>query len=137
MFKKLFLLGIASGILSAIAALIYNKIYFTAMAVDFSKIINPLSIVSICLGAGIIASVAYTIFHRWLKSKTDIIFNPIFAILSFATVMSPFSAKLPLDIQSPELFPGLAIPMHFFPVLAWLVLKPLFFKKPEFEKKLI
>jgi len=28
----------------------------------------------------------------------------------------------------PELFPGLVVPMLFFPALAWFTLKPLFIK---------
>jgi len=31
-----------------------------------------------------------------------------------------------LDVKTPELFPGLAVPMVFFPAMAWYTLKPLF-----------
>ncbi len=40
--------------------------------------------------------------------------------------MIPISVTLPLSIQFPELFPGLAVPMIFFPALAWYTVKPLF-----------
>jgi hypothetical protein len=29
-------------------------------------------------------------------------------------------------VKNPELFPGLAVPMIFFPALAWYTFKPLF-----------
>jgi hypothetical protein len=41
-------------------------------------------------------------------------------------VMYPISVSLPLEIKNPELFPGLAVPMIFFPALAWYTVKPLF-----------
>jgi len=128
MFKKLLFLSLSAGILAGIAGLIYNRAYHFAMETDFSKVINPASIFAVCIIACVVASIAYWILDRFLKDKTDIIFNILFAIGSFATILSPLSIKLPLDVQNPELFPGLAIPMHFFPVLAWLVLKPLFVK---------
>jgi hypothetical protein len=31
-----------------------------------------------------------------------------------------------LNIGSPELFPGLVVPMMFFPALAWLTIQPVF-----------
>jgi hypothetical protein len=66
------------------------------------------------------------LFSKWFKSKAEIIFNFSFAILSFASVIIPISISLPLNIKNPELFPGLAVPMHFFPVLSWLTTMPLF-----------
>jgi hypothetical protein len=41
-------------------------------------------------------------------------------------VMIPISVSLPLDIKSPELFPGLAVPLVFFPCLSWHTVNPLF-----------
>jgi hypothetical protein len=34
--------------------------------------------------------------------------------------------SLPLDIEYPELFPGLVVPMHFFPAYAFLTIYPFF-----------
>jgi drug/metabolite transporter (DMT)-like permease len=130
MIKKLFFLALAAGVLAGIGGIIYDRIYREAMATDFSKIVNPAGIFATCIIGCILASGLYWVLNRLLKDKTDIVFNLLFATLSFATILSPFSTKLPLDVQSPELFPGLTVPMHFFPVLAWLVLKPLFIKDP-------
>jgi len=38
--------------------------------------------------------------------------------------------SLPLDIEYPEMFPGLAITMHFFPAIIFFGLYP-FFTKPR------
>ena len=60
----------------------------------------------------------------------EIVFNFLFSIGSFACVMVPISMTLPLDVQFPELFPGLAVPMVFFPALSWYTVKPLFTLDP-------
>jgi hypothetical protein len=58
-----------------------------------------------------------------------VIFNFVFSIASFAMVIVPISISLPLDVLFPELFPGLAVPMLFFPALAWYTIVPLFSEK--------
>ena len=127
MLKRLLLLGVVSGILAGIASLIYQKVYSTSLGVDFSKIAKPVGIVISCVVGCLIAALGYWLLNKWLKNKTEIVFNFLFVILSFATIVGAFAAKLPLDTTSPELFPGLVRPMHFFPALAWLTLRPLFF----------
>ena len=121
MFKKYFFWAISAGILSSLASLIYNRIYFFATEADFSKIINLGSIAGSCIGASVVAAAGFWLTQKWLKAKGEILFNLLFSILSFASLIGPLSINLPLDIQFPELFPGLAIPMHFFPALAWLL----------------
>lgn len=129
MFKKIFFQGVAAGILAAIAAIIYNRIYFFAFEVNFSKIVNIPSLIGINILSCLIAAFGYWAMKKWFGSKAEIIFNFSFSILSFASITIPLAAKLPLDIQNPEMFPGLTVPMHFFPVLAWLTLNPLFDKR--------
>ena len=126
MFKKLFFLGITAGILTAIAGIIYNRVYFVALGADFSKIVNYRSIAGISIAVCLLAAFLFWTFGRLFKSKGEIIFNFTLAIFSFAAILLPIKAKLPLDIESPELFPGLVVPMLFFPALAWFTLKPLF-----------
>jgi mannitol-specific phosphotransferase system IIBC component len=125
MFKRLFGIGLLAGAIAALAAIVYQKVYFKANGADFSKIVSTGHVITGCLAGTLIASLGYFFLHKWLKGNTAILFNFIFGILSFATIIWPVSAKLPLDIDSPELFPGLAVPMHFFPLIAWLILSPL------------
>jgi hypothetical protein len=129
MFKKSLLLGILSGLLAGIAALIYSKVYHSSLGADFSRVVWPVRIVVASLFGGVLAAVGYWAADKLLKAKGEIVFNLVFSILSFATLLAPFAAKLPLDIDAPELFPGMVIPMHFFPALAWFTLKPIFIKK--------
>jgi hypothetical protein len=126
MYKNIFFHAIAASALSALAAFIYSRIYFFATQVDYSSIINYKSIIGLCIIACLIASFLYYFLKKWFNRNGEILFNFIFSILSFAAVMIPISISLPLDIKFPELFPGLAVPMVFFPVLAWLTVGPLF-----------
>jgi hypothetical protein len=129
MFKKLLLLGLVSGVLAAVAALIYQKIYTNSLGADFSAIVKPVNIVIVCTLAGLLASTGYGLLTKWLPRAGEIIFNFVLVILTFASILGPFATKLPLEVEMPELFPGLTVPMHFFPALAWFTIKPLFIKK--------
>jgi len=137
MFKRLLLLGFLSGILAGIAALIYQKVYSTSVGADFSNIAKPVGIMIFNVIGCLVASVGYWVLYKWLKEKTEIVFNFIFVILSFGSIVGAIGAKLPLDVNSPELFPGLVIPMHFFPALAFFTLEPLFIKISEKTKSVV
>ena len=131
MFKRIFIHGLIATALTTIAAIIYNRIYFFATEADFSKVINYGSIIGLSLGICMIATFVNYGLIKWLRKKGEIVFNFLFSIISFACVMIPISISLPLDVKTPELFPGLSVPMVFFPAVAWYTLKPLFAAKSE------
>lgn len=126
MFKTHFYHGLISGIMAALAAIIYSRIHFFATQADFSGIINLGTMISLNLIGCLIFSFAYYFFTSMWKKKGIIVFHLLITILSFAAVIIPISISLPLSVKNPELFPGLAVPMIFFPALAWFTLKPLF-----------
>jgi hypothetical protein len=128
MFKRIFFLGIGASVLASIASIIYNRMHFFATYADFSKIVNIRTIIGANLLGSMLAVLGYWLMKKWMRSNVEIIFNFTFTILSFASVLVAFSFKLPYDVQYPELFPGLTVPMHFFPALAWFTLKPAFFR---------
>jgi len=126
MYKKIFFHSLFAGIIAAIAAIIYSRIYFFATQVDFSKVINTASLIGFNIGICFLVGILFGVSIKLHKKKGEIFFNFIFSILSFAAVIIPISITLPLDIQLPELFPGLAVPMVFFPAIAWYTARPLF-----------
>lgn len=126
--KRNLIHGIVAGVLATLAAIIYDKIYVFALAVDFSVVVNIPSIVASCFIGTMGAALGYTVIQRFVKRNTDIWFNLIFTIITFGSILAPLSVALPLEVSSPELFPGLSIPMHFMPQLFWLTSKPLFTK---------
>jgi len=129
MAKKLFFQALLAALLASTACIIYNRIYFFATEVDYSRIINIPVLIAINLSVCLLAAGGYWISLKLLKKWADIFFNLCFSLLSFASIVYPISVSLPLTIKSPELFPGLAVPMHFFPALAWFTIRPLFVKE--------
>ena len=131
MFKKIFLHGILAGILASIAGIIYERIYYFATEVDFSKVLNNTKLIACSMLICMLAAVLNYGLTRLLNKRGEIFFNFLFSIISFALVMIPISITLPLKISSPELFPGLAVPMVFFPAIAWYTVNPLFIQYAE------
>jgi hypothetical protein len=129
MFKKYFYHGLIAGILAALAANIYNQIYFFATEADFSRVLGVGRIISLNILLCLLAAFLNWSLEIWLKKKGELVFNFLFSIVSFSLVIIPISVSLPLDLKFPELFPGLAVPMVFFPALAWYTLVPLFREK--------
>ena len=126
MFKRLFIHGLTAAAIASIAAVIYNRIYFFATEADFSKSLNIGTMIGLSVLICMTAAFVYYGLVKWLGKKGEIAFNFVFSIASYAGMMIPISLTLPLDIKFPELFPGLAVPMVFFPAMAWYTIKPLF-----------
>jgi hypothetical protein len=126
MLKKPLLLGTISGLLAGVVSLVYSNLYVKLLAVDYSSLVTPTKIIISSLLGGLVAAVGYWVLQRVFKARTEVFFNLLFTILSFASIVGAFWTKLPLDVDRPELFPWLMLPMHLFPVLAWLTLKPIF-----------
>lgn len=115
--------------MAAIAANIYYQIYFFATQVDFSSIVNPLGLIALNVFVSLVAGLIYSLLVMLFKAKGPVIFNFVYSVGSFACVIIPIAYTLPLSVQFPELFPGLTVPMVFFPVVAWMTIDPLFKKE--------
>ena len=125
MLKKSLALGLISGLLAGIAGVIYAHLYYTINEADFSKVASTINILAGSLFGGVLAALGYTLLDKWLKTRGEIVFNLVFTLISFISLLAPIAVRLPRNIDTPELFPGMVIPMHFFPALAWFTLKPL------------
>ncbi len=126
MFKKIFLHAALAGILASLAGIIYNRIYSFATETDFSQVLNMGRIIGFSVMISMLAALLNYVLIRWLKKNGQILFNFLFSIISFAAIIVPISISLPLSVKFPELFPGLAVPMVFFPAMAWYTLNPIF-----------
>src|ERR1700712_2214316 len=126
MFRKIFFHALTAGILAALAGFIYSRIYYFATEIDFSKVANVTAISGYCILFCMLAAVLHYACIRLFKNRGEIVFNFILSIVSFAMVMIPISISLPLEIKSPELFPGLGVPIIFFPAFAWYTVNPIF-----------
>jgi hypothetical protein len=124
--KKTALHALISGILASIACMIYNSIYTKAFEVNFTSVLNTSGIFGSCIFSCVLMGVVYYFAYRWKGQKLIPWVNIMIAVLSFASIVGPIGMSLPMNIESPELFPGLAIPMHFFPAFAFFTITPFF-----------
>ncbi len=128
MWKKFLLQALTGAALSGVASVIYNIIYKESFYVDFSRVVNTASIFGACTFACMLIALGHFIIFKWKGNKLTGAYNLLVLILSFASIIGVLSFQLPLDIEFPEMFIGLAIPMHFFPALAYFTIDP-FFKR--------
>jgi len=126
MMKKLLIHGVIAGLLSGIAGIIYLNIYQEAFGVDYGQVINIGSIMGASVIGCMLMTLGYAALIKFDKQQWKGGLNILIAILSFASIISPIGMSLPLDIEYPELFPGLVVPMHFFPALAFFTIYPFF-----------
>jgi hypothetical protein len=126
MFKKYFLTGLAAGILSGLAAFSYYHVYTSTLKVSFPGVVSTASIFSSNIFAGIVIASLYHLLHLLFKKDMETLFSLLLAGGSMMSMAIPFMISLPLELDHPELFPGLIVPMHLFPALAWFVCKPVF-----------
>lgn len=118
--------ALAAGALAAVAAIIYMQVYSAALAVDFSSVANPMGAASSTFIGVLLAGLGRHFWGRWVKRNTEVSFNAIFTVLTFASIVPVFGMPLPLTVDAPELFIGMVAPMHLFPQLFWHVSAPLF-----------
>ena len=127
--KKAFFHGIIAGVLAAAAGIVYFTIYQNTLGTEFDKVVNGRSIAGASVFGCMLMAIVYWLLERFNKENLKGIVNIVIALVSFVSILSPISMSLPLDIKNPELFPGLVVPMHFFPALAFFCLVPFFKKK--------
>lgn len=131
MFKKTLFLGITAGVLSGVASAIFARVFYWANGdmLDFSMVVNNTMIFGACIFSCVVAGIGYWLLDKVMKKGGQIVFNFLFTLISFASILYPFAQTLPLDIEFAEMFPSLVVPMHFFPALIWFTIQPLFIKK--------
>lgn len=131
--KKFLLHGIIAGILTALAGIMYQMVYENALFLDFSLVINPGSIAGASIFGCLLMALGYAFLERFNKANLKSWLNVLIAILSFLSILGPLSMSLPLEIEFPEMLPGLAIPMHFFPAMIFFGLNPFFTQSRHHE----
>lgn len=118
--------GVIAGVLSAIASIVYLNIYQNLNFVDFSSILNTGAVIGASLFGCMLMASGYMLLTKLDKPKLKGVLNSIIAILSILSIFSPLLMDLPLELEFPELFPALAIPMHLFPAMIFFGLEPFF-----------
>jgi hypothetical protein len=127
--KKIFIQGLVAGFLASALSILYFQLYQSALDTAFDKIINPGAIIGSSVFGCVLIAIGTMFLHKFKLEKFKGIYNLVVVVLSFASIIGPLSISLPLNIEAPELFPGLAIPMHFFPALVYFAIEPFFGKR--------
>lgn len=134
MFKNIFFLGVVSGILATIACIIYSLGYFSII-VDFSESTSMVKILSYCMGVSMIVCFVYYGIRKFIKNGNiaDFIFNLLFSLGSLFSVFYVLNSTDPEFVNEDaalmiDYYKGFIMPMLFFPVLGWIIAKPLFTK---------
>jgi hypothetical protein len=138
MFKRFLILGVLTAVLSSAGAIAYGTFYNKNLF-DFSLAVGPIMIAATCTFVSIFAACSAWLSNRVLGSWGEFAFNLLFSLGSMASVLMPINYEFPPQVLTEiqevnfegveSFFPVYTIPMHFFPVLVWISLKPLFFKK--------
>ena len=120
--------SLVAGIMAGLVSALYQMVYSSNMHINFSAIANPVMIIISTIIGTLLAGLGYGFLKRnnWFGTQTDIVFSVLFFLLSFISIYGTFGVPLPEGTLQPELFSGLVIPMHFFPMLIWLMIKPVF-----------
>ena len=133
LFARSILLGLTAGVLSAVACLIFEKVYAETAFTDFSLLISKGAYFGACIFGCVVASIGYWTLKRFVPAFGTIIFNLLFTILTFASILGPIMYTWPVDLPEEqagliEYFPMYAMTLHFFPAIVWYTLKPIFIK---------
>lgn len=126
--KNGILLALISGLVSGGICLLYSLIYYKASYTDFSQVVTPAAMFISSLVGTLLMSVGYILIGKWNKTGLYPIANILYSAVSFGSTIGVITYTLPMEIEAPEMFPALAIPMHFFPIMSFLSLAPFFLK---------
>ena len=129
--KKLLIYGITTGLLSGLAGIIYQYIYQEMFYVDYSSVVNAGAILGSSLIGTVMMALGYFVLFKLKKEKLIWIINLVYILLAFASILPAMAVTLPLDVEFPELFPGLVVPMHFFVPMIFFGFSPLFMKQGD------
>lgn len=127
--KKHLIHGLAAGILAAIAGVIFLNLYKSLFLVDFSLVIDSVAIISSSIIGCMLMATGYILLDKLKKPNFSGVLNLIIMVLSFLSIIPVMTMALPLEVEFPELFPGLVIPMHFFPAMIFFGIAPFFKEK--------
>ncbi len=123
--------ALLSGFLAGVASYLYGMLFQENLFVDYSQVITTTGIFAASMIGCVLATVGYVLALRVIPKWGDFVHGFLFAMISFASLVGVFALKLPEsdDESFYFLIYGMAIPMHFFPVVVWQTLKPLFVVK--------
>jgi hypothetical protein len=130
MIKKV-IWALSSGLLAGVVSYSYGEIFEKQLIEDYSNVVPTTAIFISCLIGTILATLGFWLLTKFIPKYGEFIFAFLFALLTTASLVGVLGFTFTDDSNELHqfIFYGYAMPMHFFPFLAWYVFKPLFDKK--------
>lgn len=130
MLKKV-IWALSSGFLAGGVSYGYGATFEKQLMEDYSNVVPSAAIFISCLVGTIMATFGYWLLKKLIPMFGEFIFTLIFAAFSAASLVGVLGYTFTDDSSELHqfIFYGYAMPMHFFPFLAWFVCKPLFDEK--------
>jgi hypothetical protein len=120
MFRKFLILGILAGALSALVSGIFAYM-FNQNLLDFSEVLPYRKIIAVDFSLALVSVGLFYGLSLISKKYFKVFFNSLFSLCSIASVLVPITAKFP-DLEFPEFYPTLAIPLHLIFSVVFLAL---------------
>lgn len=117
---------LVSSALASMTGIGYQTAYEAALHCDFSKLVNPVSISMASTIGCTLMSLGNLLLVKLKRSRYKGWYFLCIYFFSILSIMGPIGTTIPLDIQHPELFPGLIAPLHLLPALSCITLSSFF-----------
>lgn len=123
--------ALSSGILAGGVSYAYGETIEKQLMEDYSNVVPTSAIFIASLVATIMATIGHWLLTKLVPMFGEFIFALLFAALSTASLIGVlgFTFTDGSNELHQFIFYGYAMPMHFFPFLAWYVFKSLFEEK--------
>jgi hypothetical protein len=131
MVKKI-IWALSSGLLAGVVSYFYGEMFEQQLFEDYSNVVPTPAIFISCLVGTSFATLGYGLTTKFLPTSIgDFVFTLLFAAISTASLIGVLGFTFTDNSSETHqfIFYGYAMPMHFFPFLAWYVFKPLFAHK--------
>ncbi|MFZ9586422.1 MAG: hypothetical protein ACO29U_02385 [Crocinitomicaceae bacterium] len=128
--KKRILLAVSSGLLAGLVSFAWSAIFQSDKITgeDYSSVVPIPALFISCLIGTILATLGHWLVLKVLSKKIgEFVFGFLFSTLSTASLLGVLLFQFGDKCQECDqiAFWGYAMPMHFFPFLAWYTMKPL------------
>ncbi len=125
MVTKTLFFSIIVAFVSSILGMLYAHLYYKLF--DFSSFLPLWNIVVLFTFISLILGVLSILFFLIFKKAGSMILSGLICVLSLLSVILPtlFPPQFASSIESPEIFPAFAVPLHFIIPMVWLTLSPL------------
>lgn len=129
--SKKIIFALSSGLLAGVVSYLYGDMIQTQLVEDYSKEVPTMAIFVSCLIGTTLATLGQWLFTKFIPKFGELIFGLLFAGFTTASLIGVlgFVFKGETTEAHQYIFYCYAMPMHFFPFLAWYSLKSFFDKK--------